>query len=49
MHIRDMLTGYARVSTDDQDLTLQRAAFKCHHATLYRSLNVAIADSDTVR
>jgi DNA invertase Pin-like site-specific DNA recombinase len=24
MHIRDMLTGYARVSTDDQDLRLQR-------------------------
>jgi DNA invertase Pin-like site-specific DNA recombinase len=24
MHIRDMLTGYARVSTDDQDLQLQR-------------------------
>ncbi len=23
-----MLTGYARVSTDDQDLTLQRAALK---------------------
>ena len=28
MHIRDMLIGYARVSTDDQDLTLQRAALK---------------------
>lgn len=28
MHIRDMLTGYARVSTDDQDLTLQRGALK---------------------
>lgn len=26
MHICDMLTGYARVSTDDQDLRLQRAA-----------------------
>jgi len=26
MHIRDMLIGYARVSTDDQDLRLQRAA-----------------------
>ena len=24
MHIRDMLTGYARVSTDNQDLRLQR-------------------------
>ncbi len=24
MHIRNMLTGYARVSTDDQDLRLQR-------------------------
>ena len=28
MHIRDMLIGYARVSTDDQNLTLQRAALK---------------------
>lgn len=28
MHIRDMLIGYARVSTDDQDLALQRAALK---------------------
>src|SRR3546814_12530466 len=28
MHIRDMLVGYARVSTDDQDLRLQRAALK---------------------
>ena len=28
MHIRDMLIGYARVSTDDQDLRLQRAALK---------------------
>lgn len=28
IHIRDMLTGYARVSTDDQDLRLQRAALK---------------------
>lgn len=28
MQIRDMLTGYARVSTDDQDLRLQRAALK---------------------
>jgi DNA invertase Pin-like site-specific DNA recombinase len=28
MHIRDMLVGYARVSTDDQDLQLQRAALK---------------------
>ena len=26
MHICDMLIGYARVSTDDQDLRLQRAA-----------------------
>jgi DNA invertase Pin-like site-specific DNA recombinase len=26
MHICDMLTGYARVSTDDQDLRLQRAS-----------------------
>lgn len=26
IHICDMLTGYARVSTDDQDLRLQRAA-----------------------
>lgn len=25
MHIRDMLIGYARVSTDDQDLSIQRA------------------------
>jgi len=28
MHICDMLTGYARVSTDDQDLRLQRASLK---------------------
>ena len=28
MHICDMLIGYARVSTDDQDLSLQRAALK---------------------
>jgi len=28
MHISDMLIGYARVSTDDQDLQLQRAALK---------------------
>jgi hypothetical protein len=28
MHFCDMLIGYARVSTDDQDLTLQRAALK---------------------
>ena len=28
MHIRDMLIGYARVSTDDQDLTMQRAVLK---------------------
>ena len=28
MHICDMLIGYARVSTDDQDLRLQRAALK---------------------
>jgi DNA invertase Pin-like site-specific DNA recombinase len=28
MHICDMLIGYARVSTDDQDLTLQRRALK---------------------
>ena len=28
MHIRDMLIGYARVSTDDQDLRLQRTALK---------------------
>ena len=28
MHIRDMLIGYARVSTDDQDLRLQRATLK---------------------
>ncbi len=28
MHICDMLIGYARVSTDDQDLMLQRAALK---------------------
>lgn len=28
MHIRDMLIDYARVSTDDQDLRLQRAALK---------------------
>ena len=28
MHIRDMLIGYARVSTDDQELRLQRAALK---------------------
>ena len=28
MHISDMLIGYARVSTDDQDLRLQRAALK---------------------
>lgn len=28
MHIRDMLIGYARVSTDDQDLRLQRVALK---------------------
>ena len=28
MQIRDMLIGYARVSTDDQDLRLQRAALK---------------------
>lgn len=28
MHIRDMLIGYARVSTDDQDLRLQRIALK---------------------
>lgn len=26
MHICDMLLGYARVSTDDQDLSLQKAA-----------------------
>jgi DNA invertase Pin-like site-specific DNA recombinase len=26
IHIRDMLIGYARVSTDDQDLSLQQAA-----------------------
>ena len=28
MHICDMLLGYARVSTYDQDLTLQKAALK---------------------
>ena len=28
MQIRDMLIGYARVSTDDQDLRLQRTALK---------------------
>ena len=28
MHICDMLIGYARVSTDDQDLRLQRSALK---------------------
>lgn len=28
MHFCDMLIGYARVSTDDQDLNLQRAALK---------------------
>ena len=28
MHISTMLIGYARVSTDDQDLRLQRAALK---------------------
>jgi len=28
MQFRDMLIGYARVSTDDQDLALQRAALK---------------------
>ncbi len=28
MHICDMLIGYARISTDDQDLRLQRAALK---------------------
>ena len=28
MQIRHMLIGYARVSTDDQDLRLQRAALK---------------------
>ncbi len=28
MHICDMLIGYARVSTDDQDLTMQRTALK---------------------
>ena len=28
MHICDMLIGYARVSTDDQDLRLQRAALR---------------------
>ena len=28
MHISDMLIGYARVSTDDQNLTLQRGALK---------------------
>jgi DNA invertase Pin-like site-specific DNA recombinase len=28
MHFCDMLIGYARVSTDDQDLTLQRSALK---------------------
>ncbi len=28
MHFCDMLIGYARVSTDDQDLALQRAALK---------------------
>ena len=28
MHICDMFIGYARVSTDDQDLRLQRAALK---------------------
>lgn len=28
MQIRDMLLGYARVSTDDQDLRLQRTALK---------------------
>ena len=28
MQISDMLTGYARVSTDDQDLRLQKAALK---------------------
>ena len=28
MQFRDMLIGYARVSTDDQDLRLQRAALK---------------------
>lgn len=26
MHIRDMLIGYARVSTEDQNLDLQRRA-----------------------
>jgi len=28
MHMCDMLIGHARVSTDDQDLTLQRAALR---------------------
>jgi len=28
IHIRDTLVGYARVSTDDQNLALQRAALK---------------------
>ena len=28
MQIRDMLIGYARVSTDDQDLRVQRGALK---------------------
>lgn len=28
MHIRDMLIGYARVSTDDQDLRLQHTALR---------------------
>jgi DNA invertase Pin-like site-specific DNA recombinase len=28
MHFRDMLIGYARVSTDDQDLSLQRAPLR---------------------